>query len=133
MSSPGPPIVPVLESRLPDADRIAALVLACPRVAGLHRGRFGEVATYLPGRRVTGIRITPNEVLVHLVGRYSATITEIDASVRAALHGHTLGLPVTIVIEDLALPGDVAPTDQVRSGPVPLSARRDALHEETLS
>ena len=44
------------------ADSIAAAVLAVPGVAALHPGMFGEVGTYLPGRRVTGVRITDDEV-----------------------------------------------------------------------
>jgi hypothetical protein len=43
-------------------DPIVAAVLDCPQVAGLHGGRDGQVVTYLPGRRVTGIRITVDEV-----------------------------------------------------------------------
>jgi hypothetical protein len=97
-----------------DADRIAAAVLACPQVSGLHGGRFGEVATYLPGRRVTGVTISADEVEVHLVAAYPATITEIDHAVRAALAEVTGGLAVTIVVEDLAAPGEPAPT---RAGP----------------
>ena len=39
------------------ADVVAAAVRSVPGVAGLHAGMFGEVGTYLPGRRVAGIRI----------------------------------------------------------------------------
>ncbi|MFD4183444.1 hypothetical protein ACFWPB_20405, partial [Rhodococcus sp. NPDC058514] len=39
------------------ADLIADAVLAVPGVAGLHGGMFGEVATYLPGRRVLGVAL----------------------------------------------------------------------------
>ena len=48
------------------AERLAAAVLAVPGVAALHPGMFGEVGTYLPGRRVAGIRITDNVVDVHV-------------------------------------------------------------------
>lgn len=86
---------------MPDADRIAAAVLACPSVAGLHGGRFGEVATYLPGRRVTGVRITPTGLSVHLIARYPATITEVDTAVRAALAPQIGALTLTVAVEDI--------------------------------
>src|SRR5881398_3708720 len=34
-----------------DVDAVAAAVQACPDVAGLDGGKFGEVASYLPGRK----------------------------------------------------------------------------------
>lgn len=88
----------------PDADRIADAVLACPLVAGLHGGRFGEVATYLPGRRIPGVRVTPTEVFVHVTGRYPATVRQIADAVRACAGPHTAELPVTVTVEDLDLP-----------------------------
>jgi hypothetical protein len=39
------------------AERIADTVLAHPAVARLHAGPFGTVASYLPGRRVDGVKI----------------------------------------------------------------------------
>ncbi len=91
------------------ADALAAAVLACPLVAGLHGGAHGHVATYLPGRRVAGIVLTPQQVRVHVTGRYPATMTEIADQVRAAATPHAAGLPVWVTIEDLAL-GAVAGT-----------------------
>ena len=38
-------------------DRVAAAVRAVPGVHDLHGGAFGEVAAYLPGRRVPGLRV----------------------------------------------------------------------------
>ncbi len=85
------------------ADRIAAAVLACPAVAGLHGGRFGEVATYLPGRKVPGIRQDGHHVTVHVVGRYPTPVTEVGAQVRAAVTAALAGaVPpvVDITVED---------------------------------
>lgn len=39
------------------AERIADAVLAHPAVARLHAGPFGTIASYLPGRRVDGVKI----------------------------------------------------------------------------
>jgi hypothetical protein len=85
-----------------DADRIATAVQAGPPVAGLHSGRFGEIATLLPGRRVPGVRIRPDEITVGVTGRYPATVSEIDAEVRAAIG--RVDRPVHIRIGDLAAP-----------------------------
>jgi hypothetical protein len=82
------------------ADRIAAAVLACPMATGLHSGRFAEVATYLAGRRVPGVCLTPTAVFVHLIGIYPATVAEIDGAVRAAVAPDLAGLPLMITIED---------------------------------
>ncbi|MDQ2708986.1 MAG: hypothetical protein M3Z25_15725 [Actinomycetota bacterium] len=92
---------------VPNPDLIAAAVHGCPVVAALHAGRFGEVATYLPGRRVTGVQIKAGGVAVHLVGRYPHSVTVIDQSVRSALSGLTAGLRVTIVIEDVEAGVDI--------------------------
>ena len=39
------------------AEAVAAAVLAHPGVARLSGGAFGTVASYLPGRRVVGVRL----------------------------------------------------------------------------
>jgi len=87
-----------------DPDAIATAVLACPEVAGLSGGLVGEVATYLPGRRVTGVRVATSGVEVSVVGRYGLTVAEIAAAVRDAV-GRVAGSgPVDVVIADLAVP-----------------------------
>ncbi|WIX98137.1 hypothetical protein QRX60_29175 [Amycolatopsis mongoliensis] len=85
------------------ADAVAAAVRACPAVAGLHGGRYGEVATYLPGRAVLGVRVTDEEVSVHVVGRYPASITEIAGQVRTAVRAVVADRLVSVTVEDLAV------------------------------
>lgn len=87
------------------ADAVATAVAGCPLVAGLHGGRYGHIATYLPGRRVAGIRLTETELDIHVVARYPASVAEVADQVRAAVAPYAGGLPVTVVIEDLELPG----------------------------
>lgn len=82
-----------------DADRIATAVQAAPDIAGLDGGRYGEIATYLPGRRVIGVRIRPESVTIGVIGRYPATVTDIDACVRAAVG--PLDRPLHVNINDL--------------------------------
>jgi hypothetical protein len=102
-----------------EPDTIAAAVLACPSVADLSGGHAGEIATYLPGRRVTGVRIRPDDplahVVVHVIGRYGPTVAEIATEVVAAVHAVAGPVPVRVGVDDLALPA--------RSGP-PASVRR---------
>jgi hypothetical protein len=83
-------------------DPIAAAALGCPLVAGLHGGRHGQVATYLPGRRVTGIRITEDEVSIHVVAHYPTVMDEVAQQVRSAVAPFTAGLAVNVTIEDLS-------------------------------
>ena len=94
-------------------DPIVAAVLACPLVAGLHGGRDGQVVTYLPGRRVTGIRITVDEVAIHVVACYPAAMDQVARQVRSAVAPFTAGLGVDVTIEDLAIPSEPS------SGPQP--------------
>jgi hypothetical protein len=90
-----------------DADLIAAATRACPLVADLHSGAYGEVATYLPGRRVPGVRITPVAVEIHVVGHLAPSMSWIAAQIRDAVKDRVGGLPVDVTIEDVVVPGAV--------------------------
>lgn len=90
-------------------DLIAQAARACPAVAGLHAGSFGQHATYLPGRRVSGVRLSAGESVIGVVGCYPASVAEIGSQVRAAVGALVPGVPVTIHVEDLLLPGEQLP------------------------
>ncbi|MGB8405034.1 MAG: Asp23/Gls24 family envelope stress response protein [Mycobacterium sp.] len=83
-----------------DADRIAAVVTAVDGVAALHAGMFGEVATYLPGRRVSGVRISTDRVDVHVSLTLNAPVRETATAIQRAVAAIT-DLPVDITVEDL--------------------------------
>ena len=85
----------------PDPDSIVTAVLDCSTVAGLSGGAAGEIATYLPGRRVAGLRIDATRITVHVVGRYGPTMTEISNQVTRAVTPLGAGRQVGVVIEDL--------------------------------
>jgi hypothetical protein len=85
----------------PDPDSIAAAVLGCLTVARLSGGIAGEVAAYLPGRRVTGLRITDTTLAVHVVGRYGPSMSEISSDVVRAVTPQAGGRQVCVVIDDL--------------------------------
>jgi NADPH-dependent curcumin reductase CurA len=82
------------------AELIANAVLAVPGVAGLHGGMFGEVATYLPGRRVLGVALGDDSCAIHISVRYPAHVIETAERVRAALVP-LLDAPVDVTVEDV--------------------------------
>ena len=83
------------------ADLVAAAVLAVPGVAGLHPGRFGEVATYLPGRRVTGVKLGTDVVEVHVVATSASPLLAVAQQIHAAVSA-VVDAPVQVFVEDLA-------------------------------
>jgi uncharacterized alkaline shock family protein YloU len=84
------------------ADSIAGAVLAVPGVAALHPGMFGEVGTYLPGRRVTGVRITDDTVDVHVTVHEGVDLRGTAAAVRDAVARVTARPTVDVTVEDIA-------------------------------
>jgi hypothetical protein len=87
-----------------DLEAVAAAALACPLIADLTGGRFGEVATYLPGRRILGVRELDGNVEVHVVARWGTPLPEVADVLRAAVTPHAGGLPVGVFVEDIELP-----------------------------
>jgi hypothetical protein len=83
-------------------DDIAALVLAVPDVVRLHAGRFGEVATYVPGRRITGIKLGDDTVEVHVVVAGRAPIRDTAQLIHAAV-ATLVATPAQVYVEDLAV------------------------------
>ena len=99
------------------ADRVRSAVLAVPGVADMHTGSFGEVATYLPGRKVDGVRVRSDSTEVHVVIDWGVPAGRTADAVRAATANIT-ATRVDVVIQDVAAP--------VGAGPAPL-ARRPAV------
>ncbi len=91
------------------ADRVAAAVLTVRGVTGLHGGMFGETATYLPGRRVPGVRLTENVTDIHLTLAYGAPVFTTAQQVRTAVAALVPG-PVNVTVEDVTSSTDAATT-----------------------
>ena len=107
---------------LPDVDAISAAIATCPSVSGLSGGIAGEIATYLPGRRVAGVRSSPGAVEVHVVARYGRTLHEVDSEVRAAVAAAAPGpLQVDVVLADVEDPfapeEEPEPPKELEAGP----------------
>ncbi len=88
----------------PDPDGLAGAVTGQPGVARLHSGRFGEVATYLPGRKVSGVEIGADRVSVHVVASYGARAPDVADAVRQAAAPFAAGLAIDVVVEDIEDP-----------------------------
>lgn len=92
-------------------DALVDVVLAVPGVEGLHAGVFGEVATYLPGRRVIGLRLRGEDVDVHVELAWGQPVLATADRVREALARHVTG-QVNVTVEDIRAPENAA--DSVR-------------------
>jgi hypothetical protein len=86
------------------ADRIAATVTRCPDVAGLTQNPGIPVATYLPGRTVSGVAVWLAEVEICVVARYGPPLAQVAAQVRQAVEPLVPGRVVDVVIGDIAPP-----------------------------
>jgi hypothetical protein len=87
-----------------DVEVIAGMVAACPSVARLYPGRASEVATYLPGRRVEGVRVADDELEVHVVAAWDVPLPQVADEVRGAATPLSEGLPVAVFIDDVDVP-----------------------------
>lgn len=86
------------------ADRIAAAVTRCPDVAGLTQIPGMPVATYLPGRTVSGVAVRPAEVEICVVVRIGPPLPQVAAHVRQAVEPLVPGRVVDVVIADITSP-----------------------------
>lgn len=82
------------------AEVVAATVLAVPGVVRLHGGRFGEVGTYLPGRRVTGVRLGDEGTEVHVVVTGAEPVPRTAARIQRAVSA-IAPMPVRVHVEDI--------------------------------
>jgi hypothetical protein len=84
---PGPRAVPppaVLVDGV-DVEAVALAVAECPGVAGLDSGRYGEVASYLPGRQVPGVIVCDGALLVRVRSRWGVPAAELLRQVTAVV------------------------------------------------
>ena len=91
-----------------DLDEIAAAAARCSLVADLSGGRFGEVASYLPGHRVVGVRIVEGQLEVHVVAAWGAPLPDVARAVREVVAPHAGGMPVAVFIDDIVVPDELA-------------------------
>ena len=97
-----------------EVDLLAGAVLACPAVVSLHPGGPNYVATYLPGRRIAGVRADDTVVAVAVVAATAVPVHVVAAQIRSAVAALAGGRAVDVHIADVAPPG------QRGCAPVPL-------------
>jgi hypothetical protein len=129
MTRPGPGVTPgaaIIDGV--DVDAVAAAVQGCAGVAGLDGGRYGEVATYLPGRTVPGVVIHGGRLLVQVRSRWGVAAPQLAALITSVLVPLTGRRPVDVVIADIddppVMPPRPAPSRATRTDPAarPLQA-----------
>lgn len=106
-------VVPDPAAPIPLAERIAAAVTAHPAVAGLHGGIFGVVATYLPGRRLTGVRVDEDRldsepVELAVVLHLDEPIPGVVRALRREVSRLCGGAAVDITVADVTVPAHLA-------------------------
>lgn len=83
------------------AERVADAAVSVPGVTGLHAGVFGEVATYLPGSRVSGVRLSEDSGEVHIVVDINRDLRAVADDVVTAA-SRVAGVPISVVVEDIS-------------------------------
>jgi len=83
------------------AEAIAAAATSVPGVAHLAGGKFGQIATYAPGRKVNGVRFTGDAVEVHVVAEWVESLPQLADAVRAAVDTLTAGRSVSVFVDDI--------------------------------
>ena len=84
-----------------DVDAVAAAVQGCTGVAALDGGPFGQVGSYLPGRKVTGVVVSDGRVTVQVRSRWGVPAPDLAALIAAVLAPLTGHRPVDVVIADI--------------------------------
>ena len=87
-----------------DPAALVRLVLSCPAVVAMHGGFAGEAATYLPGRRVVGVRILADSVEVHVVSRWPLAARELAAQIWVRTAAAVGDRRVDVVVGDVLMP-----------------------------
>ena len=68
-----------------DVVAVATFVRGCAGVSGLDGGRFSEVASYLPGRKVEGVMVSGGRVRVQVRAQWAVPAPALAALITTAL------------------------------------------------
>jgi hypothetical protein len=115
---PGPAVIDGV-----DVDAVAAVVANCTGVSALDGGPFGQVASYLPGRKVTGVVVRDGRVTVQVRSRWGIPATDLAALITVALAPLTGDRTIDVVIADI----DDPPATATFSVPARAAAPRPDL------
>jgi hypothetical protein len=107
-----------------DVEAVAMAVAECPDVTGLDSGRYGEVASYLPGRQVPGVIVTGDVVLVRVRSRWGVPAAELLAQVTTMVTPLAGRRRIDLVIGDIDDPPPQAGADPGALFPGPVSGKQ---------
>jgi hypothetical protein len=110
-----------------DVDAVATAVSGCAGVSALFAGRFHEVGTYLPGRRVAGIEVDPSTVTVHVRSRWGVTAARLREEVSLATTGLLAAHSLHLVIADIDDPPSTSDQQPLRQAQ--LSSHQEGQHQ----
>jgi hypothetical protein len=99
-----------------DVDAVAAAVAGCAGVSALDGGPFGEVVSYLPGRKVAGVVVGNGRVTVQVRSWWGVPAAELAARITAVLAPLIGHRPVDVVVADIDDP-PATPSFRVPAGP----------------
>jgi hypothetical protein len=89
------------------SEDLAKRVDECPCVLRRSAGKFGTVATYLPGRRIDGVRFDEHGALeVHVILHWGCDIEAVRQDVFDAIRSIWPIGDVQLFIDDIDLPPD---------------------------
>lgn len=91
--------------------RVAEALLAHPAVAALSAGPYGTVASYLPGRRLTGVALgdADEPARIAVVLRFGAPVEATAAELRRIVVAASGARRVDVLVTDLEMPQETAP------------------------
>lgn len=92
-----------------DLDAIAAAVRGCAGVDDLDAGTIGSAASYLPGRRIAGLRVEDERVTVQVRARWGVPIPDTGRQIQSALATLVGSRKLDVVVSDVADPPSEAP------------------------
>lgn len=121
-AAPAVPVTPVIPHAVidgVDVDAVAAVVQGCAGVSALVGGRFGEVVSYLPGRKVTGVLVRDGRVRVQVRSRWGIPAADLGVLIKVLVAPLTGYCPVDVVIAEIDDPEN--PAGAPAPAPAPLS------------
>lgn len=95
-----------------DLDAVATAVRACSAVADLYTGPTAEsVATYLPGRRISGLKLARDAVTIQVRSLWDVPAVRVAEQIRPAVRPYVGGRRIDVVIADLTPPPGYGPVE----------------------
>ncbi|MEO6956549.1 MAG: hypothetical protein ABI137_07390 [Antricoccus sp.] len=109
-----------------DLDAVAAAVRSCPGVDDLDGGPINaQLATYLPGRKIDGLKLTADTLTVQIRSMWDIPVTEVGAQIRLAVVHLVDARQVEIVVADLSPAPGYEPQPQPALHPEPSTQHPD--------